>query len=485
MQVKRIAALGLAFAVVLGTCACKAATTATTTVLPNADVKNEVLLHAKTISSALVALDYEGIRENADGEDDTLRGMMEISKESDDVQERCYAKIAETLEYMVLEDTVWSTGEDTAMVDVAFTCVDYEVLSTAQVFFANEEDFKDKVETCPDKKSETITLEFSNQDNVFVLTNIEDLEAVFGFEKAAYVFAEEYVEYVGAATFEGDGFDEKDQSYYKTTEIRLSVGVTGDGQEILWKYRYEVTCDGELVFSSDDIVAVDPQKLIATYDAGGLGMILPTGEYNFLFYDYKDTCFLEVSVHVYKIAKSESDILLAIPAPWGFDFYCPDEDRTVLPGTAIGLTLVPEIHFRDADYRPLQYIMENGNPDNMMLYADDSEMCQVSMSVLFYGHVDVGSDEAMKVLHDYISQLEEGIEDRGYDYFVVSKKMTTGLYSSVMYTIDEIDKDTATNHWAVMAAGDDDVLYIVVLDSDGSVGMAELADMFAYNDRIV
>ncbi|MBP5491627.1 MAG: hypothetical protein J6Y08_02160 [Clostridiales bacterium] len=310
-----------------------------------------------------------------------------------------------------------------------------------------------------------------------------ETEGAIGSEKPAYAFAADYVAYVGKASFEGSSFDEKDASYYEASEILLSVDVNGDGQKIQWNYRYDVTCDGEMVFSSEDCVAENPRKLIATYDAGC--QKLPSGIYNFIFYDYNDTCFLEVSVHAYKIAKSENSVLIAIPAPYGFDYYCPKEDTTVLPGTGIALTLVPQIHFRDADYQPLHYIMENGNPDNMMLYADDSEMCRVSMSVNYYGHVDVNSDEAMEVLYDYVSQLEEAIESRGYEYSVVSRKVTTGLYSLVMITVDEIDKDTVTNHWAVTAVGDDDVLYIVVLDSDGSVSMADLAGMFDYNQRIV
>lgn len=425
------------------------------------DLTKPVVDLADDLGRYIVNLDYGSIRNMSTEGDEDLETIMNDLEYTGNYNEGARKEISKTLECKTLEDTAEVSEEgDEASIDVQFDYVDYEKLISDDVLYVGMTPFTDALAACTDRIEVTLTFEFEKDENgKMLLTNIGVIKDLFPYASADFNFAESLDSYIGELTFSGERYDNLERTYRDTTYIDCAAQVLGDGQSLTWDYRLKVEVGGEVIYESDLISESNPIYIGESYpDADDItDEILPDGEYTVSLETEGGLVLASGTVTVTHTEEAE---------PVNYEYYCPEGNSTILPGTSYNVTLDDGLEFRDADYETVQGIMENGNPNHIVVHADDGPYGDEGFSAQYIPDAhSVDDPAAQAVLQENVDHTIEWLDDEFPNRIIETRDVTIGDQTFQITMIDQGESAQGLNWaWGYMLIEQNGVVYLIYID---------------------
>ena len=271
---KKTAAVMLSASLLLGMCGC------------SSKIDQEVIERADQLASAITKRDYSKIEALASEDDEALEEILTLPSSSDD-DLAAKELIASTLTYEVDSDSYEGKMKG-GSVDVIFTYVDYEPV-TSDVLFLDIEELEATISSCTSTVEVTLTFDFSKTKEGIVCTNISEAEALFPYASIEFEYALPYSEYAGAITIEGAEYSAGEYIFTSApSSISGNLEITGDGCDILWDYYWIIEDEhGGYIDGGPTQTEICPSNLY--FDSPYTDRIYPNGTYSISFYstDYR------------------------------------------------------------------------------------------------------------------------------------------------------------------------------------------------------
>lgn len=417
---------------------------------------------------------YDELEELSTSGDEDLREMMALSSDSLDLNEQARVFVMDTMTYEIDEDSFKGGAMyRTNTIDVTFEYVDFEKLENSD-FYADIDEFKEDVQNCSETVKKTVTLEFVSEDDDYLCSNLGDLTSVFQpIYNAQFNFPDTYASYVSEVRFTGEGYDEVTNTYTDAGVIECEVGITGDGTLMDWYYGVSVSRDGEELYHYDNYFASAPTMIDADYEATGNenlpeGSYLPDGEYEFVFYDSDGTHFASATTNVTHTEVTPTPTPTQVPEPdveLGV-FFCPEGDSVTLPGTDVVYTLPEDsyMQFREEDYQSLSYIMEQGNPDHLVLFADVNEYDIRDFRAYYIPDAGVDSQEANDALQYFVDNTASYYNEGEYNITETTVEMNGRSFRAIYF--ENLQSGLDGYDRVFVLVGNENVSYVVVFYED-------------------
>lgn len=470
VSVRKATAVLMCLTVLAGSTSCAAKTR--DRIVDSVDHFAELVIKRKY--DKLEALSTEG--------DEDLKTMMSLSEDSSDLNEQARVVIMDTMTYEIDEES-FEGGATYRInsIDVTFEYVDFDKLENLD-FYADIDEFREDVERCSDTVRKTVTLEFvSGEDDGYLCDDLGDLTSVFQpIYNAQFNFADSYSSYIGDVGFTGEGYDEATNTYTDVSKIECEVGIVGEGTLMDWNYGFSVYIDGEQIFDHGDNFVANPSVISVDHDAvwdEGLpeGTYLPDGEYEFVFYDMNGNTFASATTTV-----THTPVPTATPSPTPSlepdvelgVFFCPEGDSVTLPGTDIVYTLPEDsyMQFREEDYLAIQYVMDQGNPDHLVVYADVNEFTICDFRAYYIPDAGVDSDAANEAFQGFVDRTASYYTEG--EYTVNETTVDMGGRSFRVVYFENLQSGIDGYDTAFLLVGNEEVSYVVVFYED-NIGYLE------------
>lgn len=454
MFIRRSVAVSLCLAILLSLTGCSAN-------------RENVITWAGYLGSYVVERDYVGLLGVSTGEDPELEEMMFIAP-SDDIRDQINNTIASTMSYKVIEESF--KGGWSYKIDIDFQCVDYISLTADGKIYQDIDEFRDAVNGCANMIDTVVTLDFENRGGQFVCTDISALRPVFDFTKAEINIAGSLSEFAGDISFGGDQYDEEEEMYFDTERITCEMEVNDLGHELTWDYFISVSVDGNPVYYSDIMSEEKPERSIpAVYDPTDTEVI-PAGEYEVTFYDINGEVLASSSVSV----DCSTDLIYVSEGGAG-DFVCPPSRGLLLPDTDIVYFLPEGFSFRNSEYGPVFYLLDQGD-DTLVAYADRSLEERNNVMISYIPLVGADSDEAYEYGEDCINVAEQDAIAADIDYYISTDTIDVGDYEFTVWYIDADDPDGGFLDCAYIIVGNSEVAYLIGICGEDMDQVNELID---------
>ena len=469
VNIRKATSVLLCLVLLSGTCSCAAKT------------QERVVSSVGSFADLVVKRKYDRLEELSTGGDEDLKTMMSLSSDSADLNEKARVVIMDTMTYEIDEDSFdGGPAHHTNTIDVTFEYVDFEKLENLD-FYANIDEFKQDVERCSDKVKETVTLEFTSDDDDYICKNLGDLTSVFQpIYNAQFNFPESLTSYIGDVYFVGPGYDEATNTYSDVAQIACEVEIIGDGTLMEWNYGFSVSRDGEQFYEYDDNFSAYPSVLFCDYSIvcnEGMpeGTYLPDGEYEFRFFDENGDVFASATTTVtHTVEPTPTPTPVPTVEPTSVPesdqeigvFFCPEGDSVVLPGTNIQYTLPEDsyMEFREEDYSVLSYIMSQGNPDHMVVFADVNEFTTRDFRAYYIPDAGVNSQEADDALQGFVDRYASYYDEGEYTITETTVDLNGQSFRAIYF--ENLQSGLDGYDRVFVLCGNDQVSYIVAFCED-------------------
>ena len=468
-DIRKATSVLLSVVLLAGTCSC------------SGNTEKRVVSSVKDFAELVIDRKYDELEALSTEGDDDLKTMMLLSSDSSDLNEQARVVIMDTMTYDVDEESFdGGAMYRTNSIEVTFEYVDFEQLDNS-VFYADIDEFKEDVHNCSATVKKTVTLEFTSDGDGYLCNNLGDLTSVFQpIYNAQFNFPGSLSSYIGDIYFVGPGYDEATNTYTDVSIIDCRLEIIGDGTLLAWNYGYSVSRNGEQIYAHSDDFVVYPSVISGGYSAvshEGLpeGSYLPDGEYEFVFYDENGNEFASATTtvtHTVEPTPTPTPVPTVEPTPVPESdqeigvFFCPEGDSVVLPGTNIQYTLPEDsyMEFREEDYSGLSYIMSQGNPDHMVVFADVNEFTTRDFRAYYIPDAGVNSQEADDALQGFVDRTASYYDEDEYTITETTVDLNGQSFRAIYFEnlqsgIDGYDR-------VFVLCGNDQVSYVVVFYED-------------------
>ena len=471
LNIRKATSALLCLSLLAGTCSCAAKT------------EERVVSSVEDFAQLVIERKYDQLEKHSTEGDEDLKTMMSLSADSADLNDKARVAIMDTMAYEI-DDESFEGGPMHRInsIDVTFEYVDFEQLDDS-AFYADIDEFKEELEGCSGTVKKTVTLEFTSDDDDYICKNLGDLTSVFQpIYNAQFNFPESRASYIGDIRFVGLGYDEATNTYTDVTIIDCEVEIIGDGTLMEWDYGYTVNRNGEEVYDHSDNFVAYPSVISGEHFADrheGLpeGSYLPDGEYEFVFYDENGDVFASATTtvtHTVEPTPTPTPEPTAEPTPVPESdqeigvFFCPEGDSVVLPGTNIRYTLPEDsyMQFREEDYSGLSYIMSQGNPDHMVLFANVDEFTIRDFRAYYIPDAGVDSQEADDALQGFVDRTASYYEEGEYTITETTVDMNGQSFRAIY--LENLQSGLDGYDQVFVLVGNDQVSYVIVFYADNT-----------------
>lgn len=381
------------------------------------DLSADVIDAADKVSSAIKNGDEEAFTALCADPDSQDSMFFDYNSDDNDLENAPIMQaIADTVSYTVNEDSC-EIDEDTASIDVDFSVVDFEAVWDIEENRADMDTYIAALEACDETVDTTVTLEFSLEDEEWLLVNdndvlnevvtYTDIVATFEFDLALCDCIED-CSVVGA----------ENGCLLNAESVEIDITPTEEGLEADWTYYYTISCTNN--DSSPDIEFESYcSDVITDYSTACIEIEIPS-EFLILYNGY---IVGDYQVYVYD---SEDNMIATVSFSATYS-----EGPTFIEENFEDGAFVTYVDDSYADHFSASWSDDNGTSDSFTLSADATVIsCDVSVTDL-------------------------AVDGYTYNYFFVSDGSELGAMGMMAPLFDE--------NVAFPAVGDDG-LYSLELD---------------------
>ena len=276
--------------------------------------EEKIYENIEKITAALAACDFDDLSARCSGTPYKVLNAMPVIKEDEDSESYAYLDNMLLVKNMIAA-TITSEIDETSYkaavfdrkytVDVKFSCKDYNKVAGMRERFLGPADFNMLMQDEESTIDHIITLEFTKQDNHFLLANPDDLIPLYDYNIPALEFMKNHFDMIDTSYMTGPGWDAYTESYYDTNTFEFEIVLDHQAREYIWQYIYAVSKEGDpdwdYIYTSETIVDRYPTAISLSYTQEEN---FSTGHYYFIIYDVKSEQVYGWEFNVYNTAET-------------------------------------------------------------------------------------------------------------------------------------------------------------------------------------
>ena len=277
-----------------------------------AEIEDGVYESVEAITESLANCDYDTFQRYCKNNPKTVKKAMPLIEEDDSnpkkdllVRNMIAATITSEIDEDSFEASVLSTSSS---IDVTFSYKDYHQVFKKCDLFVNPGDFNSRLEEVTDTVDITITLNFQQEDNEYLLVNASDLAKLYDYDDTDLDYMDSFFDMVEDIYMTGDNWDPAAGAYIDTNTFEIVLVLSEQASEYIWQYIYRVALEESYfewtdIYISGEVIEHYPTEIHIVYTQDE---IFDTGFYVIAFYNYYDDQVIGYEFDVYKTRNSES-----------------------------------------------------------------------------------------------------------------------------------------------------------------------------------
>ena len=271
-----------------------------------AETEEGVYESVEAITEALANCDYDTFQRYCKNNAKTVqRAMPLIDEDNDNPKKDLMVRnmIAATITSEIDEDSFEAVPKSpSSSVDVTFSYKDYHQVLKQCDLFVNPGDFNSRLEEVTDTVDITITLNFQQEDNEYLLVNASDLAQLYDCDDTDLNYMNSFFDMVDDIYMTGENWNPAAQAYVDTNTFEIVLVLNEQASDYIWQYIYRVALEESYfewtdIYISGEIIEKYPTEIHIVYTQDEL---FDNGFYVIAFYNYYDDTVIGYEFDVYK-----------------------------------------------------------------------------------------------------------------------------------------------------------------------------------------